>query len=469
MKEYIMISEYDKKFTIDEMDRALEQISEKKKGGYDKIEPAMLKNMSEEIKREILETYNNSWERGMVPGQWKKAIILPLLKANKDPSLRESYRPVSLTPVLVKVMERMVTNRLYCWLEENNTLNKWQAGFQRMRNTEEQVLRLSQDIQDGLERKPHLRTIALAVDCTKAYDRVWIIRLLERMMDEKIPKVMISWFKSFLEDRKAKVKVNEEFSKWTKMKDGLPQGAVCSPVLFLIYANEWDNYKEENVEYSGFADDLCIWTSSEDVEKARERLEKAASKIESWAKKNKIELNPTKSEACIFTNSLKDRNKRMGITMGGKVIEIKKEITFLGITLESNMSFTKQKKRVVKRIKERMKIIGAIAKNEWGWDREKLITIYKTMVESNVWYAASAWLPWISKSKMEDLERAQREAIRKITGQVKSTPKEYIYEESNIEPLRVTAKRKAITMYEKVMRMPEDNPLKITGDQKSRT
>ena len=80
-------------------------------------------------------------------------------------------------------------------------------------------------------KKLHLRTIALAMDCTKAYDKVWINRFLERMMEEKIPKVMISWFKSFLEDRKAKVKVNEEFSKWTKLKEGLPQGAVCSLVL----------------------------------------------------------------------------------------------------------------------------------------------------------------------------------------------------------------------------------------------
>ena len=65
-----------------------------------------------------------------------------------------------------------------------------------------------------------------------------------------------------------------------------------------------------------------------------------------------LEINPIKSEAYIFTNSLKDTNKRMGIRMGGKVIEIKKEITFLEITLKSHMGFTKQKKTVVKRIKE---------------------------------------------------------------------------------------------------------------------
>ena len=172
----------------------------------------------------------------ILPGQWKKAIIIPLLKANKDLSLRESYRPVSLTPILVKVMERMVKNGLYYWLKENETLNNWQAGFQRMRNTEEQVLRLSQDIQDGLERKPHLRTIALAMDCTKAYDRVWINRLFEKMMEEKIPKVMISWFKSFLEDRKAKVKLTEEYSKWIKMKT-ISRG--CLLACFVTNLCQW--------------------------------------------------------------------------------------------------------------------------------------------------------------------------------------------------------------------------------------
>ena len=57
-----MVSEYDKKFTIDKINKARKQISEKKKGGYDNIEPVMLKNVSEEIKRKILEIYNYSWK-----------------------------------------------------------------------------------------------------------------------------------------------------------------------------------------------------------------------------------------------------------------------------------------------------------------------------------------------------------------------------------------------------------------------
>ena len=126
----------------------------------------------------------------MVPGRWKKATIIPLLKAGKDPKLRESFRPVSLTPVIVKILERMVVDRLNYWLEEKGAINNWQAGFQRGKSTEDQIIRLSQSIQDGWELKPGARTLAIAIDCTKAYDRVWKTRLLERMLDEKVPEDM---------------------------------------------------------------------------------------------------------------------------------------------------------------------------------------------------------------------------------------------------------------------------------------
>ena len=101
-----------------------------------------------------------------------------------------------------------------------------------------------------------------------------------------------------------------------------------------------------------------------------------------------------------------------------------------------------------------MKIIGAIAKNEWGWDREKLIIIIQNHggIKYLVFgYRGSAKAKWGLKEKQ---------------GQVKSTPKEYVYEESDIESLSVTAKRKAVTMYEKVMRMLEKNPLRKTATKR---
>ena len=91
----------------------------------------MIRNLPREGKIELLAMFNQSWREGVVPGGWKKAQIIPLLKVGKDPKERSSYRPVSLTPVTVKVLERMITNRLMYWLENNNKINNWQAGFQK--------------------------------------------------------------------------------------------------------------------------------------------------------------------------------------------------------------------------------------------------------------------------------------------------------------------------------------------------
>jgi hypothetical protein len=144
-------------------------------------------------------------------------------------------------------------------------------------------------------------TIALAVDCTKAYNRVWKPRLYERLMEEGMCKKMILWVKSLLEDRRACVRVGQDMSDYHKIRDGLPQVAVCSPVLFLLYANDWKDTVQEVVDYSGFADDICIWAKNKYWKIALEDVQNAAGKITAWADSNKIELNPTKSEACVFS------------------------------------------------------------------------------------------------------------------------------------------------------------------------
>ena len=153
-------------------------------------------------------------------------------------------------------------------------------------------------------------------------------------MDEKVPKKMLKWFKSFLEDRKGCVRFRSEKSKWKRLREGIPQGVVSSPLLFLLYANEWNSFVEEGVEYSGFADDICIWAKDMNIEEANRKVQRASEKIVEWAKKNKIELNPTKPEACRFTNSKADQQNELKINIEGREISVGKEVTFLGVVFE---------------------------------------------------------------------------------------------------------------------------------------
>ena len=460
--------EMKKPLDLEEMRKAIDQMEEGKKGGTDEVETAMLTRMPEGLRRRWLEVYNESWRKGRTPGEWKKAEIIPILKAGKDPKKTDSFRPVSLTSVLAKLLERMVANRLWFWMERTKCLIPWQAGFQRGRSTEEQVNRIIQDIQDGWEEREHLKTIVVTLDCSKAYDKVWRIRLIERMIEEGVPVTITRWINSFLEGRKARARVNGGRSEWKYMKEGLPQGAVSSPMLFLLYANEWGGMEEEGVNYSGFADDLAIWATGRKVEEVKQRVQRALDKVERWAQKAKIMLNPTKSESCLYTRDNREKGAELNLTINGGTIVTHKEVLFLGVIIDQGLNFHKQIDKVCRKAKKRIAVLKALTGREWGWGRAELRKVYKVVVESCFWYASAAWMPWVSNSEMEKMERVQREALRVVTGLAISTPKEIVYLEAEETPLAVEAKRRAMIMFEKAVRGREEDPRRKMCEKRGR-
>ena len=459
--------EFNKPLNMGELKAAINQADVNKKSGVDEMEVAMFKNMNDDGLKTWLEVMNESWRMGVCPGSWKKAEIIPILKSGKDPKDINSYGPVSLTSVAVKILERMITNRLYYWMEKTKVINNWQAGFQRGRSTEEQVLRMVQEIHDGYEEKNgHLKTVAVTIDCSKAYDRVWKTRLMERMMEEKVPSPIVRWINSFIEGRQACVRVGSSRSKWKKMKEGLPQGAVSSPALFLFYANDWSNSMEEEVSYSGFADDVAMWTTGREVNTLRDRMQRAVDKAAEWAKINRIELNPKKSEVILFTRNQAEKDKDLKIVIDGKKVEMKKEILFLGIHIDQNLCFKGQVEKVGKKVRERTKVLRAIAGKEWGCHRKEMKKVYKAVVESVFWYSSSAWMPWLSKSNLIKLETAQREALRVVCGLTKTTPSEIVYLEAEEVPISVEARRRAMYCFEKAMRCEGRDPRTILCEKR---
>ena len=336
-----------------ELESALQQMDSNKKGGDDGIEAAFMKNLPESWRVRWLDVFNDCWREGFCPGIWKKALVIPILKQGKDPKSRSSYRPVSLTSICVKTMERMTLGRLYYWMERESTVNTWQAGFQRGRSTEELVAQMVQEIQDGWEERPHRRTLVVTLDCSKAFDRVWTVRLLERLMEEGVPGPLVRWYSSFLEGRKISVRVGGTRGKWRNLPQGVPQGAVSSPALFLLYTNAWEGLQEEDVRYGGFADDLALWSSAQDLDTLRGRMQRALDKVGTWAEGNKISLNPGKSECCLFTRYNPERSWDAGLSIGGSNIGMRPLIKYLGVNIDQGLTFREHVGEVAKRVKKR--------------------------------------------------------------------------------------------------------------------
>ena len=252
--------EAEQEFTMDELDRALSEAKNNKATGEDDIPYEMLKNLGEKAKEILLWLYNSCWNGNGIPTKWRTAIIKPLLKDGKDPKLTESYRPISLTSCVGKILEKLAADRLIFILESRNILNDNQAGFRPNRCTTDQVLKLVQNATDQIHNsKANPRTMTTFFDYEKAFDKVWRDGLLLKMIKLNIPEKLIRYVRHFLSGRKTRVEFNGTRSKAFRLDQGLPQGSCISPLLFLIFINDIDVDLHPDTIASLFADDTHGW------------------------------------------------------------------------------------------------------------------------------------------------------------------------------------------------------------------
>ena len=178
-----------------------------------------------------------------------------LASEGKPSSKVESFRPVSLTSCVVKTLERM------SYLAENRGwLTDSQAGFRRRgRSYEDQVIRMTQSVSDGFQGKKPDRTVMVLLNFSRAYDRVWRQELLKMMMEKDIPKKFLRWIAGFLRNRQERVQYANSTVKYMRFRQGVPQGSVLAPLLFLFYINPLVDVTPADVWKALFADDVSIW------------------------------------------------------------------------------------------------------------------------------------------------------------------------------------------------------------------
>ena len=166
--------------------------------GRDGLADEMFKHLEEGVLVEFLALMETVWEEGRLPAEWKHAIIVPILKPGKVGSDPSSYRPIALTSVLCKIMERMVTNRLVYFLESKGHLTEFQNGFRLGGSTMESVAVLDQDVKMFVNKEA---VVGVFLDIEKAYDSLWKEGLLIKLYDLGVRGRMFNWISDFLRDR----------------------------------------------------------------------------------------------------------------------------------------------------------------------------------------------------------------------------------------------------------------------------
>lgn len=395
-----------KNFSLSEVKNTImENINPKKAPGYDLITGKVLQELSVTGFKLLQLLYNAVLRVGYYPCQWKVSQIILIPKAGKKPEELNSYRPISLLPVLSKAFEKLLLRRLTPILESRKLIPDHQFGFRSAHGTIEQVHRIVKKISLALERKSYLS--AAFLDVSQAFDKVWHEGLIYKIK-RQLPHSFLPILKSYLSDRHFSVKQQDEITGLYSIKSGVPQGSVLGPTLYLLFTS--DLPASSYTEIATFADDTAVLALHHNPATASRYLQDNLNKIEKWLKKWRIKANEAKSTHITYTMK---RDTCPPVTLNGTQLAQLNDTKYLGIHLDRRLTWQKhifaKRKQLGIKFKQMYWMIGR--KSELTLENKLLL--YKAILKPTWTYGIQLWGS-ASNSNLEILQRFQNKVLRVI-------------------------------------------------------
>ena len=317
------------------------------------------------------------------------------------------YRPISLLSNINKILEKLLSNRLYTFLESNKCIYELQFGFRQKHSTNHALLSMTQQIKDIID-KGNL-AVGVFVDFQKAFDTVNHKILLKKLEHYGVRGIANKWFSSYLANRQQYVTIDGIKSETKPIIHGVPQGSVLGPLLFLIYINDLNAcILFSTIRH--FADDTNL-LHIVDRSKTRNRnplrkLNIDLKSLNQWLLANKISLNATKTELIYFRNNrtpIPDGN----LKLNGVKLQHTSHIKYVGITFDEHLTF----KRHITLLNSKLKRANnLLALSRHYLTRKLLIQIYYGQFYSHLTYGCQLWGQ--NDNAIEQTITLQKKAIR---------------------------------------------------------
>ena len=376
--------------------------------GHDDISLKYLKDSSEVTFSYILVIINTSIQTGIFPTQWKEAIVKPLHKSG-DANEPSNFRPVSLLPILSKILEKAVANQLVTFLEENNILSNCQHAYRKNLSTETALLKVVEEIYEAIENNEI--SIVVSLDLSKAFDTVDPITLLDKLNEANIDSY---WFDSYLHGRMQSVKINNIVSQSKNVAFGVPQGSILGPILFALYINNIAN--DLNCSIVFYADDaqFVIRGNINNIKGIIEATERTLTKLKIKFSQLGLKINPNKTQ-CIFVGSptmTRNIDHNLYVNFDGYHINFSKNIKILGIILDENLLYDKHIESLCNKTKSTLIYLQRI---KHKLDKATMKLIVESLVISKLNYCSLIYSK-CSASLKKDVQKVQNFAAKVACG-----------------------------------------------------
>ena len=420
--------------TVKEVKFAISELKANTVAGPDGPTHLALKNLPEDAISLLCRLFNKSWTSGVVPDEWKRAYIRPILKNNCEKSVLGSWRPISQSSSMCKIMEKVVNKRLVWFMEKNNLQFKFQCGFRKNHCTIDNLIRLDDQIRSSW--KNGLLTAVVFIDLSKAFDKIWIDGLIIKLFNMGICGYMLQWIRDYLTNRAFQVNNNNTLSDIVVLENGLPQGSCLSPTLFAAMTSDFPNFSGRSTA-SSYADDWAVSRSGISFDIVHANLQKDLDTLSDWCNKWGFVINAEKTNAVIFSKTKVKKVKKF--KLNGTDIEYVSSVKYLGMLLDNKLCWKEHIVNLVNKVGKRMNILRCLTKIPWCNNKKTLTVFYFNAIRSVIDYGSVVYSN-ASKLLIKKIVSCQYKALKVIAGVLLGTCTAALEVVCQVPPLQVRFK-----------------------------
>ena len=418
-------------------------LSNNKATGTDDISSKLLKLSAKEIVAPLTYLINLSLSSGTFPKSWKNARICPIYKGGKN-SEPCNYRPISILPILSKIVERAVFDQMYPHLNSNNMLHENQSGFRPCFSTSSALLNVTEDWLNAIDKGCYVGIVML--DLKKAFDTVNHNILINKLHAYGMASNVIKWFSNYLNDRRHMTYVNGVKSNEQNATCGIPQGSILGPLLFIMYVNDLPNCVS-NSQVSMYADDTGLYYISRNIKDIVSKINEDLENVSNWLTRNKLSLNVKKTEFMIIGTSqrlAKIVDSDINIKIKNERIKRVKSCKHLGVIIDETLSWGKHVDHVTKKVAPGLYYLR---KSSSILPQKMQVLLYNAIIIPHLSYCNIIW-GRCNKTLQNKCQVLQNRAAKIITSVNMYSSSSQALQDLNWDNLNVKlTHNEAITMY----------------------
>lgn len=418
-----------------EVESIIKALNGRSAAGHDELFPKVFKTLNSQLSPLIAHLIDSIFKTGAYPKTLKAAVITPIFKSGSKSSV-DNYRPISVLPVLNKIVEKVIYKQLYSFVADRlKILYSRQFGFRPRCGTENAAIELTNLILRTIDEKKSAS--AIFMDLRKAFDVVNHELLLQVLEKYGIRGMALNVFRSYLSERQQIVKINGVMSEKMEILSGVVQGSCLGPLLFLIFINAMGSINIEGKLFL-FADDAVLVNTHKTSPELQQAMIKDMAPIIDFFTNRQLLLNELKTNFMIFTSAYAKFDNLWEIQLTSN-LTIKRVVSckYLGLTIDENLRWTNHIENVEKKITSANAMLWKL-REFLPFHTKKLI--YDTLLQSHLHFMSPIW-GLAACNSLANIQVLQNRALRNVYGLPRLTNRVdmYTHRVENHLPVRAIA------------------------------